>query len=66
MEKSDLIVSVIIPAHNEAKTLSAAIESALFQNTNFKIEIVVVDDGSNDATNSIAANYAEKFENVSL
>lgn len=46
-------ISVIIPAHNEAETIQAAVRAA------FSIpgvaEVVVVDDGSRDATASLAA-----------
>jgi glycosyltransferase involved in cell wall biosynthesis len=51
------IVSAIIPAHDAAATLARAIESVLAQ-TVPPDEIIVVDDGSNDATSDIAQSYA--------
>lgn len=44
-----MLVSVIIPTYNRAKTLLASVESALEQ-TYLDIEVIVVDDGSTDAT----------------
>jgi glycosyltransferase involved in cell wall biosynthesis len=50
-------VSVIVPAHNRAGTIAAAIESVRSQ-TFRNLEIVVVDDGSSDETAAIATAIA--------
>lgn len=55
------LISVIIPAHNNEKTISAAIDSILAQ-TYQNIEIIVVDDNSADNTASVAKEY-EKLHN---
>lgn len=52
--------SVIIPAYNVAATLARALDSVLTQ-TWPAHEIIVVDDGSNDATAAVAAGYGEKI-----
>jgi len=49
-------VSVYIPAYNSAEFLSRAIEGLLAQ-THPADEILVIDDGSGDATTEIAACY---------
>jgi glycosyltransferase involved in cell wall biosynthesis len=50
-------VSVIIPAHNAASSVGAAIESAIAQRFD-GAEIVVVDDGSTDSTAMVLERYA--------
>jgi glycosyltransferase involved in cell wall biosynthesis len=45
-------VSIIIPMYNASKTISSAIESVFF-NTNYLLEVVVVDDGSNDGSGDL-------------
>lgn len=50
------LVSVIIPTHNRAALLPAAIESCLVQ-THAAIEVLVIDDGSTDDTERVVAGY---------
>ena len=45
--------SVIIPVYNRAKTIADAVRSALSQQTNFKYNVIVVDNHSNDGTGEI-------------
>lgn len=52
--------SVIIPAYNAAGTLARAIDSVLTQAWP-AFEIIVIDDGSMDATAAVAASYGEKI-----
>lgn len=56
MITSEPRLSVIIPAHNAAATLGRAIDSVVTQ-TRPVFEIIVVDDGSVDATAEVAAAY---------
>jgi glycosyltransferase involved in cell wall biosynthesis len=57
------IVSVVIPAHDSEKYLSAAIESVLAQ-TYASLEVIVVDDGSNDGTGEIARSYSPRVRTI--
>ena len=50
------LVSVIVPAHNGERFLGEAIESILAQ-SHSRLELIVVDDGSTDATREVAAGY---------
>jgi peptidoglycan/xylan/chitin deacetylase (PgdA/CDA1 family) len=52
-------VSVVVPAHDAEATLAEALDSLLAQ-TYEEWEAVVVDDGSADATASIAGGYAAR------
>jgi glycosyltransferase involved in cell wall biosynthesis len=54
------IVSIIIPAHNAAKTLESCLAACL-QQTYPEIEVIVVDDGSTDATARIAQSFPVRF-----
>lgn len=56
-------VSVIIPAHDAANTLTETLESLCVQTfTNW--EAIVVDNGSNDGTQAVATAFAEKDHRI--
>ena len=54
------LVSIIIPVYNGENYLKYAIESALGQ-TYRNVEVIVVDDGSIDATHDICLSYGDKL-----
>ena len=59
--------TILIPAHNEEKVIANTIESML--NLNYpkdKLKIMVINDGSKDATKEIIESYAAKDERVVL
>lgn len=58
-------VSIIMPAHNAAKYLRQAVDSVLAQ-TYSNWELLLVNDGSNDATFNIAKEYAARDKRVIL
>jgi len=55
----DPLVSVIVPTRNSGKTIGACLASVLVQ-TYPNIEIVVVDNDSDDNTRQIASTYTDK------
>jgi glycosyltransferase involved in cell wall biosynthesis len=54
------LVSVVIPSYNSARYLGETIESVLTQ-TYAPVEIIVVNDGSTDATAEIAQSYPVQY-----
>ena len=54
----DPVISVVIPAYNAAEFLARSVDSVLEQ-TGVRLDIVVVDDGSTDATPSVAAGFGD-------
>ena len=57
------LVSVVIPAYNAEKTLARTLQSVLSQ-TESSLQIIVVDDGSQDSTLSIARSFAAQDSRV--
>jgi succinoglycan biosynthesis protein ExoO len=58
-------VSILIPAHDSAAFIGYAINSALSQ-THKDIEIIVVDDGSQDNTSDVVNGLRERDSRISL
>ncbi len=56
--KSEIKITVIVPAYNIGKWLPRCIESIL-QQTYKKLEIIIIDDGSTDETGNIIDEYAD-------
>lgn len=59
-EKYAPLVSVIIPAYNEEKTIMACVSSVLKQ-TYLNRQVIIVNDGSDDATKDILDNIDKKL-----
>lgn len=57
------MVSILIPAYNAEKTLQRCLDSVIAQ-TVADMEIIVVNDGSKDATFQILQNYAAKDSRI--
>lgn len=58
-------VSVLVPARNEERSIGACLESLVAQDYR-NVEIIVLDDGSEDRTASIARSYAERCATVRI
>jgi len=59
------LVSILIPARNEAANIAPALDCAL-ASTGVPVEILVMDDGSTDATAEIVRTYAARDPRVRL
>lgn len=57
------LVSVIIPTFNRADTVRRSIDSALDQ-TYRPLEVIVVDDGSADATRDVLSGYGDRIRPI--
>ena len=64
MEEKELI-TVIVPAYNVAEWLPRCLDSILKQTCN-DLEILVIDDGSTDATGKIADEYGKKDKRIRI
>jgi glycosyltransferase involved in cell wall biosynthesis len=61
----DPLVSVVIPAYNAASTLDETLRSVRSQ-THKALEIIIVDDGSTDATQAVAQQHAATDARVQI
>ncbi|MBI5571563.1 MAG: glycosyltransferase [Desulfomonile tiedjei] len=59
------LVSVVVPAHNEERTLRSCLES-LFNQDYPRFEVILVDDRSEDATPAIARSYSAAHANFTI
>src|SRR5262245_41496134 len=57
------LVSVVIPAYNAEKSVARAIQSALAQSYPH-VEIIVINDGSTDGTESIVRSFAGRVRYI--
>lgn len=64
-DKSDTLVSVIMPVRNRPELIPLAIQSVIAQ-TYSNWELIVVDDGSTDTTSAVVAEFAEADSRVKL
>lgn len=57
---TNFLISVIIPTRNRCNLLPRAIDSVINQGYE-NLEVIIVDDASNDATSDVANKYANRF-----
>ena len=57
-------VSALIITYNQERYISAAIDSALMQETDFEYEIVISEDCSSDGTRAIVRDYEARFPQI--
>lgn len=60
------MLSVIIPAHNEAQVLAGLLNDLLLQEAPCQFEVIVVDAASTDDTWFVAASYKQLFEEARI
>ena len=62
MEKG-YVISVVVPVYNEEKYLRKCLDSVCVHSCK-KIQVVIVDDGSNDGSEKLCDEYSAKYEDV--
>ena len=65
MKNKGALVSILIPVYNIESYVERAVDSAVEQ-TYRNIEIVLVDDGSDDGSGNICDMLANKYSNVDI
>lgn len=56
--------SIIIPVKNRVKTIEDALQSGLNQKTDFKFNIIVIDNHSTDGTTELVQNFSAKDKRI--
>lgn len=59
------LISIIVPVYNAERYLSRCLESIINQTYSY-LEIILVDDGSNDASGRICARYAKQDARIKV
>lgn len=62
---NDLLISIIVPVYNGEKYIDRCVDSLINQ-TYTKIEIIIINDGSNDNTVSICENFIKQDKRIKL
>ena len=59
--KDKICISVIIPFFNAKKHISNCLNSVFYQSFNKQIEVILIDDGSNDGTSDFIKKNVQQF-----
>lgn len=62
-KKTIFDLSIIVPVYNTEAYLEKCLESIIKQKTDFKYEVILVNDGSIDCSEDICKKYCDKYEN---
>lgn len=65
-QEFEIEASVVIPVFNREKTICNAVDSALSQQTNFRYNVIVVDNHSTDATTELLCKYHDNKKLVHI
>lgn len=57
-------ISVLTMAYNQREYIARTIESVLAQQCSYKVQHIIVDDGSDDGTQDIIASYARRYPQI--
>ena len=65
MDNKQELISVIVPVYNDEQYLPRCLDSLIAQSYN-NIEIIVIDDGSQDKSGNICDDYANKDNRINV
>lgn len=59
-------IAIIIPVYNNERYIKKCLESIIknFNKNTYKIQIIIIDDGSTDETPNICSHYSKKYNNI--
>ena len=57
-------LTVAVPSYNVEKYLEASLTSYIAEGADERLEVIVIDDGSTDATAAIASGFCERFPGI--
>lgn len=68
MKHNNSTLSIVIPVYNEEKNIVPTIKNiySSIKNLNFKIEILIIDDGSNDKTNEKLKILKKRYKEIKI
>lgn len=64
-DDNQTVISIIIPAYNSGGSIKRCLDSITNQNTD-SAEVIIINDGSVDNTESICSEYVKNFNNIHL
>ena len=60
------LISIIIPVYNSQKTIIKSLESITNQLGSYNFEIIIINDGSTDASEDLINNFISENESLLL
>ena len=66
MSDAPVLLSIIVPCYNVSATIGRALDSILFQQVNFRYEVLCVNDASTDDTADKIREYANRYDWIHL
>ncbi len=66
MNQENPFLSLILPAYNAEAYLTETLDSIFSQETPFRVEVIVVNDGSTDGTLALLQDYKNRYNNLTV
>lgn len=66
MSNKDIMVTVAVVTYNQEKYISRTLDCIAAQQTDYRFEVIIGDDGSTDGTRAICEEYVRKYDYMKL